>query len=94
MNDEKPKLGPWLRHYGREQEVNRRERLKELVLGAAAAIGFLGILVIVLVVFVRFPLPTFAALVAIWGVGFTTLTVKRRRAERRERALRESAEGR
>ena len=93
MTDEKPKLGPWLRHYGRQREVDRRERAKELALGAAAAIGFLGVLVVVLVVFVRYPLPTFAALVAIWGIGFTTLTVKRRRAERRERALRESAEG-
>lgn len=91
MVDEKPRLGPWLRHYGRNEEVDRRERSKELALGAAAALGFLGVLVVVLLVFVRYPLPTFATLVALWGVGFTALTVKRRRAERRERALRESA---
>ena len=93
MTDEKPRLGPWLRQYSRREEVSRRERAKEVALGAAAGLGFLVELVAVLLVFVRYPIPTFGALVAVWGVGFTTLTVKRRRAERRERALRESAEG-
>jgi len=73
--------------------VSRRERAKELALGAAAGLGFLVVLVGILLVFVRYPIPTFAALVAIWGIGFATLTVKRRRADRRERALRESADG-
>jgi len=91
MTDEKPRLGPWLRNYARVREVDRRERAKELALGGAAALGSLVVLGGVLLVFVRHPLPTFAALVAIWGIGYTTLTIKRRRAERHERALRESA---
>jgi len=91
--DEKPRLGPWLRRYAQHEEVSRRERAKELALGAAAGLGFLVVLLGILLVFVRYPIPTFAALVAIWGIGFTTLTVKRRRADRRERQLRESAEG-
>jgi len=91
--DDKPRLGPWLRQYAQHEEVSRRERVKELALGAAAGLGFLVVLLGILLVFVRYPFHTFAALVAIWGIGYVTLTVKRRRADARERALRESAEG-
>jgi len=47
----------------------------------------------VLLVFLRYPLPTLGVLVALWLVGFLLLTVKRRRAAQRERALQESAAG-
>jgi len=93
MADEKPRLGPWLRRYAEHAEVNRRERAKELAIGAGAGLGFLVVLLAILLVFLRYPFATFAALVAIWGIGYVTLTVKRRRADARERALRESAEG-
>jgi hypothetical protein len=55
-------------------------------------IGSLVVVVGVLLVFVRYPLPTLGVLVALWSVGYLTLTVKRRRAAQRERALRESAQ--
>jgi hypothetical protein len=91
MADDKPRLGPWLRHYGEEREPDRGERVKELVGAAAVGLASLVVLAGVLVVFVRYPVPTLAALVLLWVVGFLTLTVKRRRAAARERALRESA---
>jgi hypothetical protein len=91
MPDDKPRLGPWLRHYGEEREPNRTERVKELVGAAAVGLASLVVLAGVLIVFVRYPVWTLAALVLLWVVGFLTLTVKRRRAAARERALRESA---
>ena len=91
MTDEKPRLGPWLRHYGEERAPDRRERLKELADAAAVGVASLVVLAGVLIVFVRYPVATLAALLFIWIAGFLTLTIKRRRAAARERALRDSA---
>ena len=91
MTDDKPRLGPWLRHYGEEPKPDRSERVKELVGAAAVGLASLVVLAGVLILFVRYPVPTLATLVLLWVVGFLTLTVKRRRAAARERALRESA---
>lgn len=90
MSDEKPRLGPWLRHYGQREKKSRRERLIELSLGAGAAAGFLVVLGAVLWLFIRFPVPTLIGLGAIWLVGFLVLTAKRQRAAARERALRDA----
>ncbi len=91
MVDEKPRLGPWLRQYGEERKPDRRERLKELAGAAAVGVASLVVLVGVLLVFVRYPVPTLAALLFLWIIGFLTLTIKRRRAAAQERALRDSA---
>ncbi len=90
MPEEKPRLGPWLRHYGQREQRSRRERLVELSLGAGAAVGFLIVLAGVLWAFTRFPVPTLIGLVAVWLVGFVVLAAKRQRAAARERALREA----
>jgi Flp pilus assembly protein TadB len=91
MADEKPRLGPWLRQYAEERKPDRKERIKELAGAAAVGLASLVVLAAVLLVFVRYPLPTLAALLLLWIVGFLTLTVKRRRAAARERELRDSA---
>jgi hypothetical protein len=91
--DEVPRLGPWLRRYSSEPQTSKRERLVELVTAAGVGLGSLAVVAGVLLVFVRFPLPTLGVLVALWIVGFVILTVKRRRAAQRERALQESAAG-
>ncbi len=88
MPDDRPRVGPWLRRYAEQPQPSRKERIQEIALAAGAGILFLALLVVVLLVFVRYPLPTFGGLVVLWAVGFVTLTVKRRRAERRERELR------
>ena len=90
MSDDKPRLGPFLRHYGQQEKKSTRERLTELAIGAAGAIGFLVVLAGVLWSLFKFPALTFIGLVVVWGVGFLVLTVKRQRARARERALRES----
>ncbi len=90
MSGEKPRLGPWLRHYGQRERKSRRERLIELSLGGGAAAAFLVVLGGVLWTFTRFPVPTLIGLVAIWLVGFLVLTAKRQRAADRERALRDA----
>lgn len=90
MTDEKPRLGPWLRHYGQREQKSRRDRLIEWSLGAGAAVGFLIVLAGVFWAFVRFPVWTFVGLLATWAVGFLVLTVKRQRAATRERELRDS----
>jgi Flp pilus assembly protein TadB len=90
MPADRPRVGPWLRRYSEQQQPSRRERVQEIALVAAAGAVFLALLVVVLLVFVRYPLPTLAGLAAMWAIGFVTLTVKQRRAERRERELRRS----
>ena len=92
MTDDKPRLGPFLRQYAEQEQRNPRERAQELLLGGLAAVGMLVLLVGVLLAFVRFPLPTFGVLVGVWGIGFVVLTVKQRRADARERLLREKLE--
>jgi hypothetical protein len=58
---------------------------------AAAGIGVLGLgsALVVLWLFVRRPLLTFGALVAVWGAGFLVLLIKRRRAAALEGRLKE-----
>jgi hypothetical protein len=90
MPADRPRVGPWLRRYSEREQPSRKERVQEIALGAAVGTLFLALLVGVLLVFVRYPLPTLAGLVALWAIGFVTLTLKRRRAEGRERALRQS----
>ena len=90
--DNKPRLGPFLRQYAEPETKSTRERAQELLLGGAAALGMLVVLVGVLLAFVRFPLPTLGILVGVWGIGLVVLRVKKRRADARERELRESLE--
>ncbi|MDH3289991.1 MAG: hypothetical protein OEO20_12935 [Gemmatimonadota bacterium] len=90
MPADRPRVGPWLRRYSEREQPSRKERVQEIALGAGVGTIFLVLLVAVLLVFLRSPLPTLAGLVALWAIGFVTLTFKRRRAERRERALRRS----
>ncbi len=90
MSDEKPRLGPFLRHYGREEKKSLRERLTEVALIIGAVVGFLIVLAGVMWSFFRFPIATFIGLVVVWGVGFLVLRVKRQRAKAQERALRDA----
>ena len=90
MQADRPRVGPWLRRYSELEQPSRKERAQEIALGAAVGTLFLALLVAVLLIFVRYPWPTLAGLVALWAIGFVTLRVKGRRAERRERALRQS----
>jgi hypothetical protein len=92
MPDDKPRLGPFLRQYANSETKTPRERVQEVLLGGAAAIGMLVVLVGVLLAFVRFPLLTLGGLIAVWGIGFVVLMVKKRRADARDRDLRESLE--
>jgi Flp pilus assembly protein TadB len=92
MPDDKPRLGPFLRQYAEQDQKSPRERAQELLLAGLAAVGMLVVLVVVLLAFVRFPLPTFGVLAGVWGIGFVVLTVKTRRANARERLLREQLE--
>ena len=92
--NEKPRIGPWLRHYAEQERTSPRERTQEILLAGAAVVGFLLVLVGVLLAFLRFPLVTLGALVALWGIGLATLFVKRRRADAREREMRDRAGGR
>lgn len=87
MTEEKPRLGPWLRRYGQREEKSRRERVHELLLAGAAAVGFLVVLIGVLVAFVAYPIITLVGLVALWGIGFVVLLIKRRRAATREHEM-------
>lgn len=86
-------MGPWLRRYSNEPETTGRERAIEIASAAGVGLGSLVVLVGVLLVFLRYPFPTVGVLVVLWVVGFVTLTIKRRRAAQRERALQESAAG-
>ena len=87
MPDEKPRLGPWLRHYGEREQKSRRERVQELLLAGGAAVGFLVVLVGVLLAFVAYPMPTLGGLVGVWAVGLVILMVKRRKAAAREHEM-------
>jgi len=78
MPGEKPRLGPWLRRYTEEERPSKRERAQEVLLGGAAVVGFFIVLAGILWAFVRYPLPTFGALVAVWLVGLVVLMFRRR----------------
>jgi len=84
-------VGPWLRRYSNEPVTTGRERAVELATAAGVGLGSLVVLAGILLVFLRYPFPTVGVLVVLWVVGFITLTIKRRRAKQRERALHESA---
>jgi hypothetical protein len=88
MPDNRPQLGPWLRHQARQNETPPRERVRELLVAGAAAVGGLAVLVVVMVAFVRFPFPTLAALVVVWGVGYAVYRIKKHRADLEERLRR------
>jgi hypothetical protein len=88
LPDDKPQLGPWLRRYAREEETSPRERAKEYLVAGSVAVGMLVVLVLVLVAFVRFPVPTLGVLVVVWGVGYALYRANKGRAELRERELR------
>jgi hypothetical protein len=83
-------VGPWLRSYGERQRESRRERWFSALIGAAAAAVSLAVLVGVLWLFVRYPLPTLAGLVGVWGVGLSILLVKRQRTRLRDELRRRS----
>lgn len=88
MPDDKPQLGPWLRRYSRQDEPSPRERLKETLVAGAAAVGGLIVLLVVLVAFVRFPVPTLGVLVVVWVTGYVLYLNHKQRAETREQLLR------
>jgi hypothetical protein len=88
LSDDKPQLGPWLRRYDRQPETSPRERVQEILVAAGAAIGMLVVLVGVLLAFVRFPIPTAAILVAVWGGGYLVFLRLKRRSDAYERELR------
>jgi hypothetical protein len=80
MPQEQPRLGPWLRNAGRNEPRGGEGPRDYLVAGAAAAGGLL-LLGVMLLAFLRFPFPTLAVLVAVWGVGYAVYRVKRHRAD-------------
>ena len=80
MNDEKPRLGPWLRHSARNERT-ARDGMREYVVAGAAALGGLVVLAGVLLAFVRFPFPTLGVLVLVWGVGYVVYLTRKRRAD-------------
>ena len=86
-------MGPWLRRYSNEPVMTGRERPVELATAAGVGLGSLVALAGILLVFLRYPFPTVGVLVVLWVVGFITLTIKRRRAAKREQELRDSAWG-
>ena len=86
----KPKVGPWLRSYGERQRESRKDRAVTMLVGTGAAVAFLAILLGVLWLFVRYPLITFAGLIAVWGVGLSILMVRRQRARLRDELRRRS----
>jgi hypothetical protein len=88
MPDDRPQLGPWLRHQARQDRTPPRERVRELLVAGSAAVGGLAVLVVVLLAFIRFPVPTLGVLVVLWGVGYAVYRVKKGRAELEERLLR------
>jgi hypothetical protein len=85
--DERPRLGPWLRHYAEREQKSPRERAQELLLAAGAAVGFLVVLVGVLLAFIAYPVPTLGGLVGLWAVGFVVLVFKRKKAAAREHEM-------
>ncbi len=85
-----PRVGPWLRSYGERQRESRRERWVSTLIGAGAAAAFLAVLLGVLWLFVRYPLPTLGGLVGVWGVGLSILLVKRQRARLHDELRRRS----
>ena len=87
MNDEKPRLGPWLRRYAQD-ETSKRERTREYLVAAGVALGALIVLVGVLLAFVRFPFPTPGILVLVWGVGYVLYLTRKRRTDLEEQLRR------
>ena len=85
--DERPRLGPWLRHYSVREEKSTRERVQEFLLAGGAAVGFLIVLVGVLIAFLAYPLLTLGVLVGVWALGLVVLLLKRRKAASRERQM-------
>jgi len=92
MTDDRPQLGPWLRHYARQQESTPRERLPEYLVAGAVAVGALVLIVGVLLAFLRSPFVTLGLLALVWVIGYVVFLTKRQRADARERALRESVD--
>jgi hypothetical protein len=88
MPDDRPQLGPWLRHQARQDETPPRERVREVLVAGSAALGGLVVLVVALLAFIRFPVPTLAVLVALWGIGYAIYRVKKARADLAERLTR------
>lgn len=85
MAPRKPRVGPWLRHYGDTPSKTPRQRALEIAMGLAAGVLGIGVVLVVLWAFLRAPLLTFGALVAVWMVGFAILMALRRRERLRER---------
>lgn len=91
MDNEKPRVGPWLRRYSEQPQRTWKDRVPELAIGAGLAIAFFAVLIGVLLAFVRWPFYTFTGLVAIWAIGFVGLVIKRRRDRAQEQAMHEAA---
>ena len=83
---DKPRLGPWLRRYERDEEVEK-ERRKELAIGIAVGVASLGALIGLVWLFIRWPYLVLGALVSAWVVGFLFFVVKHRRARFQDRML-------
>jgi len=89
MSNDPPRLGPWLRHQAQREETPPRERLREYLVAGSAALGGLVLLGVVLVAFIRYPFPTLAVLVAVWGTGYAVYRVKKGRADLQDRLFRQ-----
>lgn len=93
MTGEPRRVGPWLRRYGEREAVSRRERLVQIGLTAAGGVLVLGLALGVLWLFLQAPVHTLGGLIALWGIGFAVLLIKRRRAAAMEQALEAQARG-
>ncbi len=83
MTNDRPKLGPWLRSYEKRQRTGWREWGQRILIGFIAVVVFAAALFGVLWFFLRYPLQTFGALLAIWLVGFVISLILRARARAR-----------
>jgi hypothetical protein len=93
MAEERPRVGPWLRSYGKPPRQPWRERLVTLLVGLGVALVFGALSLAVLWAFVRRPLLTLGGLILVWAVGLVILMVKRQRARLREELERRSRGG-
>ena len=90
--EERRRVGPWLRSYGKPPKPPWRERIVTALIGLGVAAAFGVVLVGMLWAFVRWPLFTLAGLVVVWILGMVVFGIKRQKARLRDE-LRRSARG-
>ena len=91
--EERRRVGPWLRSYGKPPKPPWRERIVTALIGLGVAAAFAVVLIGVLWAFVRWPLFTLAGLVVVWILGMVVFAIKRQRARLRDQLLRRAREG-